>query len=121
MINLKAWGMVAVAVLTGVYAALTDGGIDRTEWVVVINTAVGALVVWVVPNWAAGPAHFAKTVAAFASAGLTVLAVVIVGGLTQAELIEVILAGAAAIGLTAGVENKGYRFTGSPRSSPVLH
>lgn len=107
---LKAWAMVAVAVLASIYAALTDGGVDRVEWVVAVNTLLGAAVVYVVPNLSAGVGRYAKAIAAAGSAGLTVLAVVIVGGLTQAELIEVVLAAAAAVGLTAGTRNQGYLF-----------
>jgi hypothetical protein len=102
--------MVLVAVLTYLYSALTDGGVDRAEWMVTLNTLLGAFVVWVVPNMSAGIGRYAKAIAAAGSAGLSVLAVAVVGGLTQAELIEVVLAAAAAIGLTAGVKNADYRF-----------
>lgn len=106
----KAVGMVAVAMLTYVYAALTDGGVDSREWVVVVYTAVGSIGVWVVPNLSEGIGRYAKAVIAFGTAGLAALQVTIQGGLTQAEVIEVLLAGAAAVGLTAAAENPGYRF-----------
>lgn len=110
MVNLKAWGQLAVAILAAVYAALTDGGIDTQEWIVVVGTAVGSFVVWVVPNLDAGVGKYAKLLASFATAGLSVLYVVIPGGLTQAEVIEVVLAGLAALGLVGGTANLGYRW-----------
>jgi hypothetical protein len=119
MIALKAWGMVLVAVLAYLYAALTDGGVDSQEWVVVVYTGIGAVVVYVVPNMSAGIGRYAKAVAAFATAGLAVLQVTIEGGLTTAETIEVLLAGAAAIGLVVGTENKGYVFLPKP-VAPVI-
>lgn len=110
MIALKAWGMVLVSALTYVYAALTDGGVDNREWVVVAYTVVGAIGVYIVPNLDAGPGKYAKSAVAFLTAGLAALQVVVQGGLTTAEMIEVLLAGAAAVGLVAGVKNFGYRF-----------
>lgn len=106
----KTWAMVGVAVLTAVYAALTDNGIDQREWLVIIGTGVGAFGVYIVPEMESGIARGAKTVVAFISAGLPVLYVVIDGGLTTAEVIEVVLAGLAAIGLVAGFGNQGYRY-----------
>lgn len=110
MTNLKAWGQLAVAILAAVYAALTDGGVDQQEWIVVAGTGVGAFVVWVVPNLDEGVGKYAKLFASFATAGLSVLYVVIPGGLTQAEIIEVVLAGLAAIGFVGGAGNLGYRW-----------
>lgn len=110
MLNLKAWGQFAVTILAAVYAALTDGGIDKQEWIVVAGTGVGAFVVWVVPNLDEGVGKYAKLFASFATSGLSVLYVVVPGGLTQAEVIEVVLAGLAAIGLVGGVTNVGYRW-----------
>lgn len=113
---IKAWMMVLVAVLTGIYAAMTDGGIDSQEWVVVAGTGVGAFGVYVVDNLSWGIAHYAKGVVSFLTAGLAVLYVVIPGGLTQAETIEVILAGLAAIGLVVGVGNANYVFASKTRT-----
>lgn len=114
MLNAKTWAMLGVAVLTAIYAALTDGGIDSQEWIVIAGTAVGAFGVYVVPNLSAGVGYYAKGVVAFLTAGLPVLYVVLPGGLTQAETIEVVLAGLAAIGVTVGVGNKGYVFASQP-------
>lgn len=110
MTNLKAWGQLAVAILLAVYAALTDGGIDQQEWIVIAGAGVGALGVYIVPNLDEGVGKYAKSFVSFMTAGLPVLYVVIPGGLTQAEVLEVVLAGLAAIGLVAGVGNAGYRW-----------
>lgn len=110
MENVKAWLQFSIAVLTGIYAQLTDGGIDTQEWVVVAGIGVGAFGVYVVGNFKDGVARYAKGVVSFLTAGLSVLYVVIPGGLTTAETIEVLLAGAAAIGLVVGVRERGYLF-----------
>jgi hypothetical protein len=107
---IKTWAMLGVAVVAAIYAALTDGGIDQQEWIVIAGTAVGSFGVYIVPNMDVGLAHFAKGAVSFLTAGLAVLYVVVQGGLTQAEVIEVVLAACAAIGLTTGLENKGYVF-----------
>jgi hypothetical protein len=111
MPNIKAWLQLLVAILSAVYAQLTDGGIDTQEWVVVAGIGVGAFGVYVVGNMSSGIAEYAKGVVSFLTAGLSVLYVVIPGGLTTAETIEVLLAGAAAIGLVVGVGERGYRFS----------
>jgi DhnA family fructose-bisphosphate aldolase class Ia len=119
MSEAKAWGMVLVAVLTYVYAALTNGGVHKQEVAVIVSTAIGAFVVYVVPNLSAGVGRWAKTIAAAATSGLATLEVVIAGGLTTAELIEVVLAAAAAVGLTAGIKNAGYAFASKLRAPSV--
>lgn len=110
----KAWAQLVVAVLAAIYAALTDSdtgsNITTQEWIVIVGTLVGAAGVWVVPNLSEGPARFAKAVVSFLTAGLPVLYVVVAGGLTTAEILEVVLTGLAALGLVAGVGNKGYVF-----------
>lgn len=110
MLNWKAWGQLGVAILAAIYAALTDNNIDTQEWIVVVGTGVGAFGVWVVPNLAEGIGRYAKGIVSFMTAGLPVLYVVIPGGLTQAETIEVVLAGLAAIGFVVGKSNPGYVF-----------
>jgi uncharacterized membrane protein YhhN len=110
MKNIKAWGQLAVAILAAIYAALTDGTITTQEWIVVAGTGVGAFGVWLVPNLEGGVGHYAKGFVSFMTAGLPVLYVVIPGGLTQAETIEVVLAGLAAIGFVVGKGEKGYSF-----------
>lgn len=119
MLNMKAWGQLGVAVLAAIYAALTDGGIDTQEWIVVVGTAVGALGVYVVPNLNEGVGRFAKAAVSFLTAGLAVLYVVIEGGLTQAETLEVVFAGLAAIGFVAGKGNAGYLWAAKGQGVPA--
>lgn len=116
MVNSKAWAQFAVAVVTAIWAALTDNGIDTQEWVVIAGTAVGAFGVYVVTNLDSGIGYFAKGAVSFLTAGLSVLYVVVPGGLTTAEILEVVIAGAAAIGLVVGVGNPGYRFATKARA-----
>lgn len=121
MLNAKAWGQLLVAILAAVYAALTDSStanaVTTQEWIVVVGTAVGAAGVWVVPNLSVGIARYAKAIVSFLTAGLPVLYVVIPGGLTQAETLEVVLAGLAALGVVVTVGNKGYQFA-APQNVP---
>ena|ERR1700741_3597809 len=102
----KAIGAVVVTVLMFVVSILTDG-ITAQEWVMLAGTLVSAIGVAVVPELPSGIAAWAKTVVTALSGGLTVLAVVITGGLTTTEVIEVVVAALAAIGVVAVVPNKG--------------
>jgi|ERR1044072_1335774 hypothetical protein len=114
----KAIAQLVVAILAAVWAALTDNAtanaITTQEWMVVISMAVGAAGVYIVPNLAEGMARYAKGVVSFMTAALPVLYTVIPGGLTQAETIEVIVAGAAALGLVVGLKNPGYQWAIKP-------
>lgn len=121
MKNIKTYAMVFVAIVAAIYAQLTDGGIDSQEWVVVAGTGVGSVGVYVIPNMSTGIAHYAKGIVAFLTAGLPALYVVILGGLTTAEVLEVLLAGAAAIGLTVGLKIPNYRFAIQRDSQAVVH
>lgn len=107
--NKKAWGMVLVAVLTYVYGAL-DEGMTPTEWVITVSTLVGALAAYVFTNLSTGIGRYAKAIAAFLLPALGVVAAQITDGLTPQEWIEAIIAGAAAVGLVAGLGNQGYVF-----------
>lgn len=117
MPNIKAWAQLGVAILAAVYAALTDNNIDTQEWIVIAGAGVGAFGVYIVANLAVGIARYAKGFVSFFTAGLPVLYVVIPGGLTQAETIEVVLAGLAAIGLVVGLGEKGYTYA---RKNPTV-
>jgi hypothetical protein len=112
---MKAWVQLAVAIAAAIYAALTDDMVTNQEWVVIGGTGVGALGVYIVPNLAFGIGRYAKGFVSFLTAGLAVLYVVIPGGLTNAEMLEVILAGAAAIGLVTGLGNANYTFASKTR------
>jgi hypothetical protein len=127
MKNMKMWMQLLAAVAAAVWAALTDDAtreaITPAEWIVVATMAVGAFGVQIVPNLEAGLAKYAKGVVSFLTAALPALALVIAGGLTNAEILEVLLVGAAAVGLVVGVGEKGYVFATKRRvnaSAPPL-
>lgn len=96
----KAILAVVVTVLAAVAAALTgDNTISATEWVNVAILAVGACAVFAAPN--VPGARYTKSILAVLTAGLTVLVSAIVGGVSPVELIQIILAGAGAVGVYA--------------------
>lgn len=96
----KAILAVVVTVLAAVAAALTgDNTISATEWVNVAILAVGACAVFAAPN--VPGARYTKSVLAVLTAGLTVLVSAIVGGVSPVELIQIVLAGAGAVGVYA--------------------
>jgi hypothetical protein len=102
----KAIGAVAVTVLSFVSSVLT-GGITPQEWVLVAGTFVSAVGVAVVPELPTGVGAWAKTIVAALGGGLTVLATAVLGGLTAQEVIQVVVAALAQIGVVAVVTNKG--------------
>lgn len=102
----KAAGVLLVTVLTAIVSVLTDG-ITAREWTVVAGVFLAAFGTGFVPNLPAGPGGIAKAVTTFLIGGTAVLSVVIAGGLTTAELLEVVIAAFAAVGVTAGVRNVG--------------
>lgn len=117
--NRKAWLMVLVAVLTYVYGAL-DEGMTPNEWVLTLSTLVGAFSVYVVDNLDTGIGHYAKAVVSFLMPALGVVAAQILDGLTPQEWIEAVIAGAAGVGLVAGVGNANYRFSTKARAGGVV-
>jgi hypothetical protein len=114
MPNIKMWMQLAMAAVMAIWAALTDtdtaNRITTQEWIVIVGLAVGAFGVQIVPNLESGVAKYAKGVVSFLTAGLPVLYVVVPGGLTTAELLEVLISGAAAIGLVISTGERGYVF-----------
>lgn len=95
----KPTGVVIVAIITAVVAALTDNTISPQEWVVVLGVGLSAIGTAIVPNLPAGVAAYAKGIVTFLVAGAATLAVLIVGGLTVAEVLEVLIAAAASVGI----------------------
>jgi peptidoglycan/LPS O-acetylase OafA/YrhL len=102
----KAIGAVVVTVLSFISTVL-NGGISPQEWVMVAGTLVSAIGVAVVPELPTGVGAWAKTIVAALGGGLTVLATSILGGLTTQEVIQVVVAALAQIGVVAVVSNKG--------------
>lgn len=94
----KAIAAVVATVLAALVAALTgDNTISSTEWVNVAILAVGACGVFAAPN--VPGARYTKAIIAVLTAGLTVLASAIVGGVTATELFQIVLAGLGAVGV----------------------
>ena len=92
-------------VLSAVSAALVgDNVISAQEWVNVAILGVGALGVFAAPN--VPGARYTKAILAVLAAVLTVLSSVILGGIGTAEIIQMVLAGLAALGVYA-VPNAG--------------
>lgn len=114
----KPIGVVTVAVITAVVAALTDNSITPQEWVVISGVGLSAVGAAVVPNLPTGIASYAKAIVTFLVAGAATLAVLVVGGLTVAEVLEVLIAAAASVGIVAAAPgpvtataSTGYRLT----------
>lgn len=92
--------IVIATVLSGITAALAgDSVISPSEWVNIAILGVGALGVFAAPN-VPGSAY-TKSILAVLAAVLTVLASVIVGGVTTTEWIQIALAGLGALGVYA--------------------
>lgn len=124
MKNIKMWIQLGGAVVVAIWAALTDDAtrdaITPAEWIVIATMAVGAFGLRIVPNLDEGIAKYAKGVVSFLTAALPALALAIAGGLTTAEMLEVLLVGAAAVGLVVGVGEKGYVFASQKHVAPPL-
>lgn len=88
---------VAFLVVTAAQAAIADGHLSQIEYVQISIAAVTAIVVWLVPILPG--ARGLKTAAAFVLAALNVLVTLIVGGVSAADLTEMVLAGLTAIGV----------------------
>jgi hypothetical protein len=96
----KAVAAVVTTVLAAIAAALFgDNVISAVEWVNVAILAVGACAVFAAPN--VPGAIYTKSILAALTAGLVLLASVIVGGVTVVEWIQVILAVLGALGVYA--------------------
>lgn len=96
----KAVAEVLAAVAAAVVAAQTgDGVISNQEWVNVAILGVGAAAVFAAPN--VPGAKYTKAVIAVLTAVLTLLASHITGGLTQTEILQLVVAGLGALGVYA--------------------
>ena len=90
--------IVVATILSALSAALVgDNIISPQEWVNVAILAVGAAGVFAAPN--VPGAKYTKSILAVLAAVLTVLVTVIVGGVGTAEVIQMALAGFAALGV----------------------
>lgn len=96
----KAVVAVIVTVLSAIGAALTgDEVISNPEWVNVAIAGVTAAAVFAAPN--VPGARYTKAILAVLGAALAVMASAIIGGITYTEWIQIIIAGAGAVGVYA--------------------
>ncbi|BCJ64162.1 hypothetical protein [Polymorphospora rubra] len=112
----KAGVAVVFAGLTAAYAALGgDQHVDPVEWVAIATAAAQAILVWLVPLVPSAP--WLKTAVNGALAVLGVLTVAIVGGLDNAEVVLMLLAGLSVLGV--GVAPSASTTTAGPGRAPV--
>ena len=97
----KSWLAAVAAVASLLTAFLSDGTITLHEWILLGGSFAVAVNMFVVPNLDAGIAKYAKAVVTVVIALFTVLLVVIPGGVTTAEWIQVGIAVLTAIGVPA--------------------
>lgn len=102
----KAFVAVLVTILSAVGAALTgDETISNPEWVNVAIAGVTAAAVFAAPN--VPGAKYTKAALAVLGAALAVMASAILGGITYTEWIQIIVAGAGAVGVYAKPNSSG--------------
>lgn len=98
---------VIVTIAAAIVAAMAgDNALDSVEWVNVAIIGAGAVAVVYTPNVPGAPV--AKFVVSAIAAVLTVLASAIVGGIQSVEVIQMLIAGAGAVGVWA-VPNAGQQ------------
>lgn len=95
----KALVYVALAIVSVAITALSDDVISTEEILNAVVIALGALVVYVVPNMPEGVARYSKGIAAFATAGVVALISFLSGGVTVSEWLQVAVAAAAGVGV----------------------
>lgn len=96
----KAILAVVATVVAGLVAALSgDETISNPEWVNVAILAIGSASVFAAPN--VPGAAYTKSILAVLTAGLTVLASAIIGGVTVTEWLQIATAGLGAVGVYA--------------------
>lgn len=101
----KLVGQVVVTIAVAIVAYMAgDNVVDSVEWVNVAIVGVGAAGVFYAPNIPGAP--ITKFVLSALAAVLTVLASAIVGGIQTVELIQMLIAGAGAVGVYA-IPNRG--------------
>lgn len=94
----KFFAAVVATVLSAIVAALTgDGVVSATEWVNVAIAGVGAAGVFAAPN--VPGSKYTKAVIAVLTAVLTLLASLLIGGLSGSEVLQLVVAGLGAVGV----------------------
>lgn len=100
MTVVKALVQLVMTVLAALVPALTVGPLDTAGWVNVVILGAGVVMVYNasndIPGWG-----YAKLIASAVSAVAVVLVTALAGGIDTAEIIQMVLAGAAALGVGA--------------------
>lgn len=95
----KAVAQLVMTVLAGIVPALVAGPLGVAGWINVITLAAGVIMVYNaanIPGWS-----YAKLVASATSAVAVLLLSSLSGGISNAEIIQMVLAAAAALGVGA--------------------
>lgn len=118
----KSWGMVVATVLSAIVPLLTNGGLTVANWINVALVGVGAISVAIVPNLSAGVGQYAKAAVAVASAVLTLLVSLLPGGLSTAEILQLVIAALGAVGVVAlpGPQHPAAPSVTGPSAVPVV-
>lgn len=95
-VNKLVWAVLGT-IAFGLQGAFTEGGVDLGEWVTIAAAALAALATWLVPNTATLAA--AKTWVNAIVLGAGVVVPLLSGGLSQQEIMVVIIAVLTAAGV----------------------
>lgn len=104
------WAVIG-AIVFGLQTSLSDG-MSTSEWVALIAMALNAFGVWIIPDTQV--LRTAKSVVTALLAGLAVLELVIVGGITADEWISVAIAVLTAGGVVADPRRPVHAVTSVP-------
>lgn len=99
MTLVKALVQLLMTILAAVVPGLAAGPMDATAWINVVILGAGAVMVYNaanIPGW-----EYAKLIASAVSAVAVLLVSFLDGGLSSAEVIQLILAAAGAVGVGA--------------------
>lgn len=95
----KAIIYIALAAVAFLVTALTDNILSLEELLNLVVIVIGAIVVYLVPNLDAGPGAYAKTGAAFLTAGIVALISFLTDGVTVTEWLQVLVTAFAGVGV----------------------
>lgn len=90
---------IALAAVTFLVTALSDNALSGEEMLNLIVVVLGAIGVYLVPNFPEGVAKYAKTGIAFLTAGVVAALSFYTGGIVTTEWLQIIIAAFTAIGV----------------------
>ncbi len=95
----KAITYIAMAALTFLVTALTDNVLSTEEILNLVVIVLGAVGVYLIPNFPEGFAKIAKTGVAFLTAAVVAALSFLTGGIEVTEWLQIVLAAFAAVGV----------------------